>query len=570
MYFSDNSPLMQRLPSSRGTIPAYLLATSMLFSACTMMPPEDERMHAAQIGSAVLPMAKAALEAGQLETAWRLYRRLLEVDADSVDARIGLGDVALARQAPSQAANWYLAAVGHTDTVEQRHAALLAHGRAALATGDLQAARASFGRLADPAENASNADAAWGFNGVGIVSLLEGRPREAVASMEQAVLRLPNEGKFHGNLTRALKLASRHGPADAVDTASTTTEEISVAEAQTQIQTTPGSSDEPFRIGSMPAHEPVAERTEGSFPIKDAEPAAGHPSGADVDVPLPATETPDPVEPPLDPGDLEPPAAPLEDSDVFTNTIAAATPDAPAVTSPEPEAAQPEQRNVSAQETANESTEREALEPAKAEGTKPSVSFPGAFLVRLETGEFLQVGAFAQKENAENSRSRILEVARLPVRIDPSDSAGKSLYRVRVGPISSRETLSELALTLGVDRARLGFSTGRNDPSDQKEDDSPANDTVTGTVAKGREPPPRKSRETPIHVVENGAGFVQVGAYANHDAAIAIASKLRGMTEHPVTLSELAQGGDPTIYRVRVGPVDADSRPDLLRRIAAR
>ena len=124
--------------------PAALFLLAFLVQACTLVPPESEHIRARQMEDAVLPMAATALETGQLETARRLYRRLLDVDPESVPARMGLGDVALRERETEAAARWYLSALTRAGQPAERHAALLAHGRAALAAGRLEAARESF------------------------------------------------------------------------------------------------------------------------------------------------------------------------------------------------------------------------------------------------------------------------------------------------------------------------------------------------------------------------------------------------------------------------------------------
>ena len=196
-----------------------VLAGAML--SCALVPSEAERLRVERMESAVVPMANAALEAGQAETAQRLYRRLLDLDAESFPASMGLGDVALRRREPGEAARWYLAAAAKAKSSEDRHAAWLAHGRAALTAGRLDAARESFERLVDPQEEASPANVGWGHNGIGLILLLEGDLDNAVASMERAVLAQPDELRFDANLTRALALNNRspelEEPADAPD-----------------------------------------------------------------------------------------------------------------------------------------------------------------------------------------------------------------------------------------------------------------------------------------------------------------------------------------------------------------
>ena len=76
-----------------------MLAT--LGAACSLLPEQRDQPRAEQLERAVLPMARAALNAGQTETARRLYRRLLQIDPGSVDARMGLGDAAVESREPA-------------------------------------------------------------------------------------------------------------------------------------------------------------------------------------------------------------------------------------------------------------------------------------------------------------------------------------------------------------------------------------------------------------------------------------------------------------------------------------
>ena len=183
-------------------------AATLLIGSCSILPNETDAVRIQRVEEAVLPMARIALEAEQTETARRLYLRLLEVDPNSVGARMGLGEIAVARRDSAEAARWYAAAVSQATQAEERHAALLAHGRATLAGGDLAAARKSFSRLTSSQENAPAATAAWGLNGLGLVTLLEGDIRVAISFMEQAVLLVPEEKMLADNLSRALDMSA--------------------------------------------------------------------------------------------------------------------------------------------------------------------------------------------------------------------------------------------------------------------------------------------------------------------------------------------------------------------------
>ena len=193
---------------------AAIVLLTVVVPGCSLMPPKSEHVRAREMEGAVLSMAATALETGQVETARRLFGRLLEIDPESLPARMGLGDVALRERETEAAAGWYLTAIACAEHVGELQAALLAHGRAALAAGQLEAAKNSFARLTDPNENMSRASAAWGHNGLGLALLLEGELPGAVAAMEQAVMIAPGEKRFQANLSRALAMRRAAAPGD--------------------------------------------------------------------------------------------------------------------------------------------------------------------------------------------------------------------------------------------------------------------------------------------------------------------------------------------------------------------
>ena len=236
--------------------PTVIVLLAILVPACSLMPAKSEHVRARQMEDAVLPMAATALETGQVETARRLYRRLLDIDPESMPARMGLGDVALQERDTAAAARWYLSALTRAGEPEDRRAALLAHGRAALAAGQLEAARESFTRLTEPGENAPRASVAWGHNGIGLTLLLEGDLHGAVAALERAVLRAPEEERFRANLDRALAMLSEF-PAP----------EVSSSDRQDVDVPSVGQRDDnrPERSLTKPPEPAVADDADGRF-----------------------------------------------------------------------------------------------------------------------------------------------------------------------------------------------------------------------------------------------------------------------------------------------------------------
>ena len=189
-----------------------VICVSLLAASCGLLARQAPEPLASELNTAIVPLARAALDVGQVETARRLYARLLEADPGSAVARMGLGDAALREGARSEAIRWYSEAIAYARSAPEARAATLAHARAALAVGDNEAAARSFGKLAD--DESEPLDAAWGHNGVGLTRLLNGDVAGAVTAMQEAVRLGPDELRFRENLGKALALrrqAERRG-----------------------------------------------------------------------------------------------------------------------------------------------------------------------------------------------------------------------------------------------------------------------------------------------------------------------------------------------------------------------
>ena len=363
-------------------------ALCALAAACSLVPRANDHLEMAPVVGAVLPVAKTALDAGQLETAKRLYRRLLDVNPQSFQARMGLGEVAHQRRDGAEAMRWFLAALAHAKTVTQRHDALLHHGRAALDAGQLEHAQSSFARLTDPQEAATNEYVAYGLNGVGLTLLLSGDVRTAVTLMEQAVERLPGDQNLRRNLSRALELlAEQVATSNASDLG---------GGAAGQAQTTPGPGAPPKRELQAAADrieravarfEEAAERLTDAPTRNSAAPPSPSPSSSQ-DAP-PAQAPPPPAQAPPPPAQAPPPP-PATEADV--------TPFAPA---------------------AGELT---------------------GFLVHETDGPFVQMAAYATAAKANALADRLRRVTEHPVRV----AEKRGLHRVRIGPVPTQEALRAL------------------------------------------------------------------------------------------------------------------------------
>ena len=530
-----------------------MLAT--LGAACSLLPEQRDQPRAEQLERAVLPMARAALNAGQTETARRLYRRLLQIDPGSVDARMGLGDAAVESREPAVAAQWYLAALANARSPEARHAALLAHGRAALSAGQLEPARKSFARLTDPRAEASQSNVAWGYNGLGLTLLLAGDLRGATAAMEQAVLRAPDEPRFRGNLTRALAMLT-----ELQSGAPGATRDDALASLEAELLPAPEPSartaDSPPVPGEPSPDAPEDARDGGEEPdatLRTAleavaePPEPGHedaPSAAEPSTPA-ATAARESAAPDAAPADSSEPSAEPRQEDPQAATAQIDVPGTPA---PEASVASADGKaEQTSEETASRSASAAASRPpsraasrAVSRSPSPSPDEPSADdtpaakrprVLREDGWTFVQAASYASRGPAEALAVRLRKVSEHPVWVSEAQGeSGRTWSRVRIGPVPSDVALAELADVLeGRGFGPLAF---------------PADDKAAQVAAA----------TPPLVLVEDGARFVQAGAYAARSAAEELAARIEVLTDHPVRLSE-TPGPGKTLYRVRIGPL---------------
>ena len=407
------------------------VAALLLFtSSCSVLPNESHTWRVKRVEEVVLPMARVALEAEQTETARRLYLRLLDVDPDSVSARMGLGNVATAQRESAEAVRWYAAAVAHATGAEEHQAALLAHGRAALSGGELEAARRSFSRLTSPRESAPTLTVAWGLNGLGLVALLEGDIDGALRLMEQAVLLAPDENRLSENLARALDLFARMAP------------ESAGVDRMRGMAAEPDSA--PLRNGPKPAitgREMAADESRKAVREK----TAARPGEADRAV-RPAEPVPAEDETPEEPIELD------------------------------------RSREIHEQQTRRPESE----EPSAGVGPiNRSELHPHA--IRVGGEYYVRIGAYALPVAA---RAIALEIRRItPEPVDVVEfgmGSGRNavrLYRVLIGPIASEAGLSELTAALdelGYGAARVPASVARESTPEATEPPAVASQHSTG------------------------------------------------------------------------------------------
>lgn len=444
---------------------AAAMLTGLSMVGCTTLQPETD-MRARRIEQAVVPMARAALAAGQVETARRLYTRLLDVAPDAVEARIGLGDVAMAAGRPSRAQTWYLDAASLAEGPSDRHAALLAHGRAAITAGNLDAAQESFDRLVDPEERASPTNAAWGHNGLAVVAMLEGDPFGTVAAVERAVLLDPDEQRFRENLTRAVAVADAYRTEFGVPDAEPEPAMLAQADEEpAESDETPvATDDQTLAAASETEPEAPAEPAPADIDVADFEPMPVEAPAEDAD-PIPdapsVAEAPDVGMP-----DAEPePSAPAEpmhgdidvaDSDPMPAEDVEPVADAPSVAEV-PDFAEPPAGNEETSSLVAEESEGSAPRPGP--DLAESLADIG-FVVERGGVDYLQIGAFAVEANAHRLSERVTRLTDLPVRIEPTGQEPRTMHRVRIGPLPPDTELPRLREALAADATRSTSAGG--------------------------------------------------------------------------------------------------------------
>ena len=187
----------------------------------------------------------------------------------------------------------------------------------------------------------------------------------------------------------------------------------------------------------------------------------------------------------------------------------------------------------------------------------------------------LPLPSYVRVTNLDNNRTVILRVNdRGPFYsdriIDLSYAAAKKLgyaesgtARVKVEGIDPQEWL-----------ARNGRPAPLlpNQPQVIAQATPPALTVSAGTIEQYTPPPQQHAAPAvPLQVdaKKNASGqasglFLQVGAFANPDAAELLRSKLSGMVRAPVFVSSIARN-QQTLYRVRMGPIDTQGEAQQLQ-----
>ncbi len=187
----------------------------------------------------------------------------------------------------------------------------------------------------------------------------------------------------------------------------------------------------------------------------------------------------------------------------------------------------------------------------------------------------LPLPSYVRVTNLDNNRTVILRVNdRGPFYsdriIDLSYAAAKKLgyaesgtARVKVEGIDPQEWLG---------RKGRPAPLLPNQPQVIAQATPPALTVSAGTIEQYTPPPQQHAAPAvPLQVdaKKNASGqasglFLQVGAFANPDAAELLRSKLSGMVRAPVFVSSIARN-QQTLYRVRMGPIDTQGEAQQLQ-----
>ena len=155
-----------------------------------------------------LPVAAAALSAGQIDVAQRLYVSLSEHYDDAPEPLLGLGYIAFRNQDFIAAEKHFLQAAKRADEAPAVLAeALMGAGRTALVQGRSQAATRHFRRALEPGKDTPFA--AWIANGLAVAAALDADYDAAEAHYATALRLSSGHSRIAANFVRMLVAAGR-------------------------------------------------------------------------------------------------------------------------------------------------------------------------------------------------------------------------------------------------------------------------------------------------------------------------------------------------------------------------
>ena len=177
-------------------------------AACANWPSQNDTPDTGELLRNSLPVAAAALAAGQLDVARRLYLALAERFDNAAEPFLGLGYIAFQDRDFTAAEKYFLQAGERaSDTPAMQAEALLGAGRTALVQGRTRAARRHFRSAQAPGQDTPSA--AWIANGLAVTAALDGDHEAAEAHYAEALRRSSGHPRIAANFVRMLVAAGR-------------------------------------------------------------------------------------------------------------------------------------------------------------------------------------------------------------------------------------------------------------------------------------------------------------------------------------------------------------------------
>ena len=180
-----------------------LVASLPALAACAGAPARNDTANTGSLLRDSLPVADAALAAGQVDAARRLYLSIAERFPDAPEPALGLAYIAWYDGNPASAERHFLNAADlASERRELAAEARLGAGRVALARGDPGLARQIFEQARDPARGTPAAP--WILNGLAVIASLAGDYEAADAHYAQALRASPEKPRIVANRVRTL------------------------------------------------------------------------------------------------------------------------------------------------------------------------------------------------------------------------------------------------------------------------------------------------------------------------------------------------------------------------------
>ena len=197
-----------RFSSVRRLLGVAAMSALSVFTACSSGPARNDVPNSSEMLENSLPVAAAALAAGQPEVARRLYLSLAERFEDAPEPVLGLGYIAFHGGDLPAAEKYFLEAAGRARKAPSTKAeSLLGAGRAALAQKRVGAARKYFERGRKDARDTPSAP--WIANGLAVVAAIESDYHRAESEYAEALRLSPGAPRITANFVRTLVEAER-------------------------------------------------------------------------------------------------------------------------------------------------------------------------------------------------------------------------------------------------------------------------------------------------------------------------------------------------------------------------